>query len=306
MEFRKATHSAWRVLKKGIKYFLITASLAMIYYCVFSLAVSTDTERRLKRQNKMYSQAYGDMVEKEKLLGEVIEGLKVKDNEIYRALFNSDAPGDQSSLLPSMYLANPDSIPDKDLVIYASGKLDGIEASAEKVEDNFERIMAMLADSEGKLPPLTNPISSFSSSKAGASVGQKINPFYKVSAYHAGLDLISSQGEPVYASAAGTVESVQHSMKGLGNVVTINHGNGFITRYAHLENTRVSRGQKVEKGKQIGSVGISGNSFAPHLHYEVLRDTTVMDPLNYFFASLTPDEYVRMLFMSANTGQSMD
>ena len=62
----------------------------------------------------------------------------------------------------------------------------------------------------------------------------------------------------------------------------------------------------VKKGKRIGYVGVSGNSFAPHLHYEVYRDTVVLDPVHYFFASVTPDEYVNMLIMSASTGQSMD
>ena len=80
----------------------------------------------------------------------------------------------------------------------------------------------------------------------------------------------------------------------------------YLTRYAHLENTRVLKGQKVTRGQRIGQVGMSGNSFAPHLHYEIQKDTLLMDPLNYLFASVSPDEYMRMLFMSVNTGQSMD
>lgn len=83
------------------------------------------------------------------------------------------------------------------------------------------------------------------------------------------------------AAADGVVKEVTHSSKGLGNVVSIDHGNGYLTRYAHLENTQVSKGQKVTRGQKIGQVGMSGNSFAPHLHYEVFRDTLRMDPLNY-------------------------
>jgi murein DD-endopeptidase MepM/ murein hydrolase activator NlpD len=62
----------------------------------------------------------------------------------------------------------------------------------------------------------------------------------------------------------------------------------------------------VEKGKRIGYVGVSGNSFAPHLHYEVMRDTLVLDPVNYMFASVTPGDYANILVMSVATGQSMD
>ena len=153
---------------------------------------------------------------------------------------------------------------------------------------------------------MTNPISGFSYARTGASVGERINPFYKVKAFHGGLDLISQQGETVRAAADGVVKEVVHSSKGLGNVVSIEHAEGYLTRYAHLENTRVTKGQKVKRGQVIGQVGMSGNSFAPHLHYEVLKDTLRMDPLNYLFASVTPDDYMGMLFMSVNTGQSMD
>ena len=304
MEFRKVTHSVWTTLGKILKYFLVTASLAVVYYVVFALVVSTDSERKLKRETQMYEQMYGEMARKEQLIGDVLEALKSKDDGIYRQIFNSGAP-DLGGLYPEGLLSVIDSVEDKDIVEYASKKLDLLEDASTLVEDNFKVVMDILAEG-GDLPPLTNPLQSFSYARTGASVGLKINPFYKVAVDHGGLDLISQQGDPVYAAAAGTVKNVEHSSKGLGNVVTIDHGNGYITRYAHLENTRVSRGQKVDLGKQIGQVGMSGNSFAPHLHYEVQRDTVRMDPLNYLFASLSPDDYMGMLFMSFNTGQSMD
>lgn len=304
IEFRKTTRSVWNILGKVLKYFLVTASLAVVYYIVFALLVSTDSERKLKRENQMYSRMYDEMLRKEELLGDVLEGLKVKDNDIYRQLFNSDAP-DLGSITPEGLLSLIDSVDDKDIVEYVGKKLDLLEAASGKVEDNFQKVMEAI-DEGHSLPPMSNPLHSFSYARTGASVGEKINPFYKVAVFHGGLDLISQQGEPVYAAADGTVKDVEHSSKGLGNVVTISHVGGYVTRYAHLENTRVSRGQKVTRGKQIGQVGMSGNSFAPHLHYEVFKDTTRMDPLNFLFASVGPEDYMGMLFLSSNTGQSMD
>lgn len=304
IEFRKVTHSVWTILGKTLKYFIVTASLAVVYYIVFALLVNTDSERKLKRENQMYSRLYDEMLRKEQLVGDVMESLKAKDNEIYRQLFNSDAP-DLGSIYPEGLLSVIDSVGDKDIVEYVGKKLNLLEDASGKVEDNFKFIMERLGE-DVKLPPLTNPLHDFSYARTGASVGEKINPFYKVAVVHGGLDLISQQGDPVYAAADGTVKDVEHSTKGLGNVVTIDHGNGYLTRYAHLENTRVSRGQKVARGKQIGQVGMSGNSFAPHLHYEVIKDTAKVDPLNYFFASVSPEDYIGMVFMSYNTGQSMD
>ena len=120
------------------------------------------------------------------------------------------------------------------------------------------------------------------------------------------MDIIASAGEPVRSAADGVVSDVVRSRKGLGNVVTITHEGGYVTRYAHLADIEVRKGRFVRRGTRIGYVGISGNSFAPHLHYEVLRDTVVLDPVNYFFGSLSVDDYVNMLVMSVTTGQSMD
>ena len=305
MEFRKVTHSVWAVLGKALKYFLVTASLAVVYYVVFSFVISTDSERKLKRENQMYRQMYKDLAAREELAGDVIEGLKVRDDEIYRRLFNSGAP-DLGGIYSNGLLSGVDTIPDRMIVEYSRTKLDTLSKVSDKVEANFRRIMEVLSDKTVPLPPMTNPLSGFSYARTGASLGERINPFYKVKTFHGGLDLISQQGEDVVAAADGVVKEVTHSSKGLGNVVSIDHEDGYVTRYAHLENTRVTRGQKVVKGQKIGQVGMSGNSFAPHLHYEVLRDTLRMDPLNYLFASVSPDDYMGMLFMSANTGQSMD
>ena len=305
MEFRKDTHLVWAVLGKAAKYFLVMASLAVVYYVVFSFVISTDLDRRLKRQNQMYRQMYRELAGREELVGDVLRGLEAKDDEIYRRLFNSIAP-DLGGIYTDSLLSGVDSIPDMLIVKHSRARLDTLAKVSDRVEANFIRIMEVISDGAAGLPPMTNPLETFYYARTGASVGERINPFYKVRTFHGGLDLLSQQGEAVNASADGVVREVTHSSKGLGNVVTIAHGNGYITRYAHLENIRVSKGQRITRGQRIGQVGMSGNSFAPHLHYEVIRDTVRMDPLNYLFASITPDDYMGMLFMSVNTGQSMD
>ena len=140
----------------------------------------------------------------------------------------------------------------------------------------------------------------------GASVGQKVNPFYKVETSHNGVDLIAPQGDPVLAVADGTVTDIIHERKGLGNVVEITHPGGYVTRYAHLADIKVSKGQRVQRGRRIASVGISGNSFAPHLHLELIKDGEYLNPVDCFFAGVTPEEYAAMELMASRTGQSLD
>lgn len=305
IRFRKNKISVWAVLRKVLLFFVASVSMAVLYYLIFSLFFSTDEEKRLKQENRIYAQEYPQLEEKEKMLSDVVDGLKVRDDMIYEEIFHASAP-DVNPLNSIDFLSGYDSIMDEDIVLYSASKLELASASADRVEANFRKIAEVLGQEGYSLPPMTNPLKNYSFAQTGASVGSRINPFYKVEMQHGGLDMIAPSGEPVHAVADGTVKNVIHSRKGLGNVVEIDHGNGYITRYAHLADIEVRKGRKVTKGTRIGYVGVSGNSFAPHLHYEVIKDTVVMDPVNYMFASVTPEEYVNMLVMSVTTGQSMD
>lgn len=303
--FKKEKASVWTVICRILMFFVATVSLAIVYYILFALVFSTEEERALKQENRLYEQEYPEMASKEALLADVVEGLKVKDDRIYEEIFNTSAPNmDQFSSLE--FLMALDSIPDTDIVSHSAGRLDKLEVSAGRVEENFKRVMEAISSSDFVMPPMSNPLKDFTFAQTGASIGDKINPFYKVPMKHNGLDLIAPAGDPVYAVADGTVKEIIRSRKGLGNVVVIDHGNGYVTRYAHLADIETRKGRKVRRGARLGYVGVSGNSFAPHLHYEVLRDTLVLDPVNHFFASVTPEEYMNMLIMSVTTGQSMD
>ena len=303
IKFRKKRTSVWAVIRRILVFFVATASMTVLYYVVFAMIFSTDEEQRLKDENRMFEREFPALEEKEALLSDVIDGLRMRDDMIYEEIFHTSAPN-MDPLSSIDFLA--DSIPDSDIVLYADRKISNAAASAGRVEDNFRRIMQVMQDSSFVMPPMTNPLNDFSFAQTGASVGDRINPFYKVSMKHNGLDMIAPAGQPVHAAADGVVCNVIKSRKGLGNVVEIDHGNGYMTRYAHLADIEVSKGRKVEKGKRIGYVGVSGNSFAPHLHYEVMRDTLVLDPVNYLFASVTPGDYANILVMSVATGQSMD
>ena len=303
--FRKARTTLWNLLRKLLVFLVASLSMAVLYYVVFSLVFSTDQERRLRNENRMYEREFAAMEEKERLLAEVVEGLQVRDDRIYEQIFHTSAPNmDPGSSLD--FLKGIDSIPDKDIVRRSAGRLESLKAKSDAIEENFREIIAIVQQKEGQLPPMFSPINELSFAQVGASVGDKVNPFYKVKIAHNGLDLIAPAGEPVYAAAAGVVSNVTKSRKGLGNVVTINHGNGYTTRYAHLADIEVRKGRSVKRGTRIGYVGMSGNSFAPHLHYEVLRDTLVLDPVHHFYATVSPEEYVNMLIRSASTGQSME
>jgi hypothetical protein len=305
VRFRKLKTPVRKRIYRLLLLFVASLSLTVVYYVVFALFFSTEAERRLERENDVFERELPVLQHKEELLADVLDGLNLRDDRIYEEVFHASSP----SLNPVTSVSDfsgLDTIPDQQLVWYAQKKLQKVTASADAVEADFRRIAELLQDSSFVMPPMCNPLADFTFAQTGASVGEKINPFYKVPIHHNGLDLVAHSGEPVYVTADGVVTDVIKSRKGLGNVVVVSHDGGYVTRYAHLADIEVRKGKKLKKGDRIGYVGVSGNSFAPHLHYEVLRDTLVMDPVNHFFASVSPDEFVNMLIMSASTGQSMD
>lgn len=105
----------------------------------------------------------------------------------------------------------------------------------------------------------------------------------KVKKMHNGIDIKSKTGTPIKATAAGTVKKAETLAENdrYGNNITLNHDDGFSTRYAHLDRLAVATGETVKKGQVIGYVGNTGVSTAPHLHYEVHKDGKAVDPEKY-------------------------
>ena len=262
--------------------FVASISLTVVYYIVFALFFSTDKERALQNENRMLERIYPEMERKAELLEDVVEGLKVRDMNIYEDIFQTEAP-ELDRILDMNILSLTDSIAEEDIVRLTEAKADKLLSDASRVESNMREIMDILSSEE-----------------------YKMNPFYKVMGQHEGLDFMAPLGNDVLAAADGTVISVSKSRKGPGNVVEIDHGNGYRTRYAHLQDMNVRKGRTVRTGDVIGHVGMSGLSYAPHLHYEVWRDTVLCDPVNYFFGSVDPEEYASMFIVSVVTGQSLD
>ena len=302
--FGEAPRKIWQAVRTLLVYMLLTFTLAVLTYLAFALLFRTDTERSLRRELRLYEQLYPGLEEREQLLGDAIAGLQHKDNDIYGLVFHSGTPG-LDPISEGHGLSAIDTIPDADLVSRTHVKADSLLRRSAAVDSAFLRIFSALSDSAAVLPPMTLPVKDISYPQIGASAGRKINPFYKAYVFHEGVDILVPRGTPVLATADGTVVSAASS-RSTGNTVRVSHAGGYETVYAHLESMAVRAGQRVRAGQVLGAVGMSGQAFAPHLHYELRHDGAAVDPVGHFFASVTPEEYANMLFMSVNTMQTMD
>ena len=294
-----------RLILRVLGFILKVIALTVVCYALIALVYSTPEEKRLKAENDEYALLYPELDAELEQIGQDLERLSRKDDIIYKDIFHAEPPAKDPVSTLGIFFGS-DSIPDSRLIAYTAEKVERLSADACKVDSLFRSIAACITTPGFNLPPMSLPVDSLSFTQVGAGIGVKINPFYTTDASHEGVDLIVVQGTPVHATADGTVSSVTHSRRGEGNTVSIKHKGGYVTRYTHLREISVSQGQTVRRGKVIGTAGMSGNSYAPHLHYEVRRDTLVLDPLNYIFASVPPEEYANMVYMAAHTRQSMD
>jgi hypothetical protein len=289
------------------KYFGLSILLALLYYVVFSLLVSTEQEKVLARETQLMEQEYSKLQQKVGVLDNTIKNLQHRDREIYRSIFNAEPPVYSSTGDYDMF-EGIDTTRMESMVSDAKMRLDVIEKGMGQVNSTIGEINAALVEmGEGvKSVPSIVPIKDFTVRQTGASVGEKMHPFYKTVTMHTGMDLLAATGTPILAAADGVVENAVRNGKKDGINVTINHQNGYVTVYKNMGKMSVRKRQKVKQGDVIGSVGMSGITFAPHLHYEVWYNGQMMNPMDYFFASLTPRMYRDMAVIVANTGQSLD
>ena len=290
-----------------LKYLVGSVLLAVAYYVVFALLVSTEQERGLEREMELMAQEYDRMQEKMEVLDNTVKDLQQRDREIYRSIFNAEPPVSTGYGSYDMF-EGIDTTRMESVVNDSKMRISVLEKGIESVNASIDAINGSLGQmgEQVRAIPSIVPIRDFSIGQSGASVGKKVNPFYKNIAVHTGMDILAGTGTEVLAAADGVVEKATRNGKKEGNSIVINHKNGYVTKYIHLGDILVRQGQKVSQGAVIGRIGMSGISFAPHLHYEVWFNDEVMDPMNYFFASVTPQMFREMAIVVANTGQSLD
>lgn len=195
-----------------------------------------------------------------------------------------------------------------ELVRNTTEQLNNLKMRVAYQEKSYDEINDMIKDKEKLLAaiPAIQPVSNKDLSRIASGFGYRIDPVYKVTKFHAGLDFTAPQGTPIYATADGVVKEANYNEGGYGNHVVINHGYGYETLYGHMYKIKARAGQRVKRGEVIGYVGSTGKSTGPHCHYEVRKSGQPVDPVYFFYNDLTPEQYDRILKLAAAGNQSFD
>ena len=295
-----------------LSYIVFIFSIAVLLNVFYSSVFDTPREKMLMRENNQLYLQYNILNQKVNNLETVLEDIERRDDNIYRTIFNADP-------IPSFvrdagfggvnryeYLEGYEN---SDLIIETAQRLDLLTKAVYVQSTSYDEVVELALSREEQLSslPAIMPISNKDLTRTASGWGYRIHPIYKISKFHYGMDFTAPTGTEVYATADGTIERMQRSRRCYGNVLVINHGYGYKTLYAHLNDFNNARiGRKVKRGDVVAFVGSTGLSTAPHLHYEVHLNGKKVNPVNYYFEDLSAEEYDRMIVLSMRPGQSFD
>jgi murein DD-endopeptidase MepM/ murein hydrolase activator NlpD len=272
---------------------------------------NTPRELSLQREVNNYELQFELLNRKLSQVEEVLTNIEERDNNIYRLYFEANPiPEEQrrAGFGGVNRYKDLEGFNNSDMIISTTRRMEVIQKQMVIQSKSLDEITKLAAEKEKLLAsiPAIQPVSNEELTRMASGFGWRSDPFTKARKMHWGMDFTAPRGTPVYATGDGTVKRADNYASGFGKHIRIDHGYGYLTIYAHLSKYNVKKGQKVERGDLIGFVGSTGRSEAPHLHYEVWKDNNKINPINFYYGSLTAEEFSYMLKFANQENQSLD
>ncbi len=291
-------------LATGLVFATITILIAYKY-------LDSPKEKQLRREISELSLQYDFLNDRMADVTEVLNDLQERDNNIYRTIFEAEPIPDDvrksgfGGVNRYKYLQGFNN---SDLMVKTNEQLDRISKQLYIQSKSFDEVAKLVQGKEQLLAsiPAIQPISNKSLKHQPSGFGWRTHPIYKTQEFHPGMDFSAPQGTVIYSTGDGIIERADATAQGYGNHVVVNHGYGYKTLYGHMLRYVVSRGQKVKRGQLIGYVGNTGLSTGPHVHYEVIKAGEKINPVNYYYNDLTPEQYQKLIEQSSQSSQSFD
>ena len=311
LTYEKIKLSSWDKIRRGITYLivfmLVSIGIVTISYNIFSSPKELMLERENEYLKDNYKRLNKELAQVEKVLSDIEE----RDDNIYRVIFEAEPISSnirQAGVGGVNRYNSLEGYVDEEMVINTSKRLDQIAKQLYVQSKSYDEVIELATNKEEMLAsiPAIQPIPNKNLKRMASGYGYRIHPVYKTRKLHTGMDFTSPTGTEIYATGNGKVVKVKKMRRGYGMHVVIDHGFGYSTLYGHMSKFNVRKGQKVKRGDVIGYVGNTGTSTAPHLHYEVMKDSKKINPINFYFNDLSPSEYDKMIEISSSANQSFD
>ena len=311
LTYEKLMLSTREKLIRVLTYFLVTITFTASFYFILDYKIESPKASRLLSEQADFVFQLKMMNSDIQYMDNRMEDMRYNDDHIYRTYF------EVSPLSASLREAGFGGSSNYEL--YKNSKyadlLTDIDKNLDKVSKklvvqstSYDDVLSMAKTKEKRLNarPAIQPVSIKRLRRFGSAFGMRMHPILKVWKMHEGIDLTAPRGTPIFATADGVVLQASPTTGGYGNKILIDHGFGYRTLYGHCFEINVERGQKVKRGDIIGTVGSTGLSTTPHLHYEVHIHGKKVNPINYYANDLSADEYDRMIDLLSKADPSFD
>ena len=311
LSYKKIKSKISDILKR-ISLALVSAIMFMVLgYVVFTQFFDSPKEKELKRELefvKLNEQLHSKkIVQLEKILQDIQE----RDNNIYRLYFEVSPISNEQRKAGFGGVNRYKSLEgfnNSDMIIDVTKNMDILSKQLYVQSKSLDEIVKLAENKEKLLAaiPAIQPVKNQDLTRMASGYGWRSDPFTKANKKHQGMDFSAPKGTPVYASGDGVIERADQTAAGYGKHIRIYHGFGYTSLYAHLSNYNVKKGQRVKRGDLIGFVGNTGRSQAPHLHYEIIKNGEKINPINFYYGNLSPEEFAAMQKAAEIQGQSLD
>ena len=293
-----------------IRHIFMGLGMGFILFIVFIFVFGSPSEKVLRMENSRLQSQYVIMSNQLDEALTVMQRLQQRDDNLYRVIMQADPVDDRIRTAGYTNTSRYDELmdmADSKMIIRNMQKLDALNRQLYIQTKSFDDVVDLCRQHDDMLEciPAIQPVSNKDLKRTASGYGTRIDPIYKTVKFHAGMDFSANTGTPVYVTGNGRV--IKAGWEGLyGRCINIDHGYGYVTKYAHLSKINVYRGQKVMRGEVIGEVGSTGKSTGPHLHYEVHVKGKVVNPVNYYFKDLNAEDYDKMVEIASNHGKVYD
>ncbi|MDP7430243.1 MAG: M23 family metallopeptidase [Flavobacteriales bacterium] len=311
LSYKRIELNTFDKFKRSLGFLSASIVVGLIMVIVFFQFFDSPKEKRLKSEIENLVLQYDILSKKMTQIDLVLDDIQHRDDNIYRVIFEADPI--PSSIRKAGFggvnrYKDIRNFSNAELVIEAEKKADKLSKQLYIQSKSFDEVIDLAKNKADMLAsiPAIQPIANKDLGRVASGYGYRIHPIYKTRKLHTGMDFTAPKGTPIYATGDGKIAKVRRSRRGYGDHVIIDHGYGYQTLYAHMKKYIVYRGQKVKRGEIIGYVGNTGTSVAPHLHYEVIKNKRKINPVNYYYNDLSPEEYDKMIEISSQNNQSFD
>lgn len=310
LTYEKIGFSWSKIFIKLFTYLAIGTVFAAITVFVAFTYFDSPKEKMQKREIEWMTYQYDMLNKKLKQVEVVLADIEKRDDNIYRMIFEADPISDdirKAGFGGVDRYKELEGYENSKLISTTTQRLDQISKQLYIQSKSFDDVVKMARNKEQMLSciPAIQPISNKDLQHEPSGYGMRMHPIYKYEKFHAGMDFTANPGTEIYATGDGTISLAEYG-SGYGNHVVVDHGYGYKTLYGHMEKISVRIGQKVKRGELLGYVGNTGLSSGPHVHYEVHKNNTTVNPVNFYYQDLSPDEYKKLIEISSVASQSFD